>query len=85
MELHEKLLSSERAIQFSFFPFRDQTEEEVLLIGKEFDEKYHWHSLSSLSDNFDRTKQSFAGETPKAKRGNEHRKSYFILNKICRS
>ena len=76
-ELREKILSSERAVQFS--PFREETEDEVLLIGKEFDEKYHWHSLRQLSDDYDRTKKTFTGETLKAKCGNQHCKSYSIL------
>ena len=74
-ELREKILSSERAVQFS--PFRGETEDEVLMIGKEFDEQYHWHSLRPLTDDFDRTKQSFAGEALKAKRGNQHCKKLF--------
>ncbi|XP_027035542.1 probable ATP-dependent RNA helicase DDX60 [Pocillopora damicornis] len=42
----------------------DETEDEVLLIGKEFDEQYHWHSLRPLSDDYDRTKQSFTDKPP---------------------
>jgi len=41
------------------FSFRDEDEDEVFNIGREFDELYHWHSLRPLSDDFDRTK---AGE-----------------------
>ena len=67
--MREKIRSSEKAFQFS--PFRDETEDEVLLIGKEFDEQYHWHSLRPLSDDYDRTKQTFTGEA--------------ILLKNCRS
>ena len=74
-ELREKILSSERAVQFS--PFRGETEDEVLMIGKEFVEQYHWHSLRPLTDDLDRTKQSFAGEALEAKRGNLHCKKLF--------
>lgn len=38
------------------FSFRDEDEDEVFHIGREFDELYHWHSLKPLSDDFDRTK-----------------------------
>ena len=38
------------------FSFRDEDEDEVFNIGREFDELYHWHSLRPLSDDFDRTK-----------------------------
>ena len=74
-ELREKILSSERAVQFS--PFRRETEDEVLMIGKEYDEQYHWHSLRSLTGDFDRKKQSSAGEALETKRGNLHCKKLF--------
>jgi len=38
------------------FSFRDEDEEQVFNIGREFDELYHWHSRRPLSDDFDRTK-----------------------------
>ena len=46
----------------SAFCFRNETEKEELIIsGRDFDEKYHWHSRKPLSDDYDRTKQSFGG------------------------
>ena len=36
---------------------RDENEDEVFNIGREFDEIYHWHSLKPLSDDHDRTKK----------------------------
>lgn len=42
----------------------DDTEGEGLLIGKEFDERHHWHSLRPLSDDYDRTKQSIKDKLP---------------------
>lgn len=42
--------------KFLYFFFRDEDENEVFNIGREFDELYHWHSLKPLSDDFDRTK-----------------------------
>ena len=29
--------------------------------GNDFDEKYHWHSGKPLSDDYERTNQTFAG------------------------
>ncbi|XP_020629551.1 probable ATP-dependent RNA helicase DDX60 [Orbicella faveolata] len=34
----------------------DEDGDEVFNVGREFDERYHWHSLRPLSDDFDRTK-----------------------------
>ncbi|XP_078360874.1 putative ATP-dependent RNA helicase DDX60 isoform X2 [Oculina patagonica] len=42
----------------------DESEDEVFNIGREFDERYHWHSLKPLSDDYDRTKQSFTDKPP---------------------
>ena len=75
--MREKIIFSEKAVQFS--PFRDETEDKVFPIGKEFDELYHWHSLKPLSDDFDRTKQAFKGEALKAKHGNLHCKKFFFI------
>lgn len=75
--MREKIIFSEKAVQFS--PFRDETKDEVFPIGKEFDELYHWHSLKPLSDDFDRTKQAFEGEALKAKHGNLHCKKFFFI------
>lgn len=38
------------------FSFRDEDGDEVFNVGREFDERYHWHSLRPPSDDFDRTK-----------------------------
>ncbi|CAH3109024.1 unnamed protein product [Pocillopora meandrina] len=33
-------------------------------VGREFDERYHWHSLKPLSDDYDRTKKSITDNPP---------------------
>ena len=45
------------------FSFREESgEEELFNIGREFDERYHWHSLKPLSDDYDRTKETITGK-----------------------
>ena len=45
------------------FSFREEDEDEVFNVGREFDERYHWHSLRPLSDDFERTKADEGNKT----------------------
>lgn len=50
---------------FCFFIERDDDVEEIFEIGREFDERYHWHTLKPLTDDYDRTKQNITGDEKK--------------------
>ena len=55
------------------FSFRVESgEEELFNIGREFDERYHWHSLKPLSDDYDRTKKTLTGK-------DERKRLFFIF------
>ena len=41
---------------------RETSDDEIPNVGREFDERYHWHSLMPLSDDYDRTKKSITGK-----------------------
>ena len=41
---------------------RETSDDEIPSVGREFDERYHWHSLRPLSDDYDRTKKSIIGK-----------------------
>ena len=43
---------------------REMSEDEIPNVGREFDERHHWHSLKPLSDDYDRTKKSLTGKIP---------------------
>ena len=43
---------------------REMSDDEIPDVGREFDERYHWHSLKPLSDDYDRTKKYFTGKIP---------------------
>ena len=45
-----------------FSYLRDEAVNEIFNSGKEFDERYHWHALKPLTDDFERTKQQFKGK-----------------------
>ena len=45
---------------------REMSDDEVPNVGREFDERYHWHSLKPLSDDYDRTKKSITVKYPQA-------------------
>ena len=47
-----------------FMHRREMSDDEILNVGREFDERYHWHSLKPLSDDYDRTKKSLTGKIP---------------------
>ena len=47
-----------------FMHRREMSDDEIPNVGREFDERYHWHSLKPLSDDYDRTKKSFTGKIP---------------------
>lgn len=42
-------------------PTRDDSQDETFNIGREFDERYHWHSLRPLNDDYERTRETFTG------------------------
>ncbi|XP_022803055.1 probable ATP-dependent RNA helicase DDX60 [Stylophora pistillata] len=42
----------------------DEAVNEIFNSGKEFDERYHWHALKPLTDDFERTKQQFKDKPP---------------------
>ncbi|XP_078360877.1 putative ATP-dependent RNA helicase DDX60 [Oculina patagonica] len=42
----------------------DDSQDEVFNIGREFDERYHWHSLRPLTDKYERTKETFTEKPP---------------------
>lgn len=47
---------------YGIFSFRFESGEENLLNnGREFDERYHWHSLKPLSDDYDKAKKLITG------------------------
>ncbi|CAH3109016.1 unnamed protein product [Pocillopora meandrina] len=52
----------------------EMSDDEVPNVGREFDERYHWHSLKPLSDDYDRTKKSITEKPPKDRR---QKKWYF--------
>ena len=43
---------------------REMSDDEIPNVGREFDERHHWHSLKPLSDDYDRTKKSLTGKIP---------------------
>ena len=43
---------------------RETSDDDITNVGREFDERYHWHSLRPLSDDYDRTKKSITGKIP---------------------
>ncbi|CAH3109026.1 unnamed protein product [Pocillopora meandrina] len=43
----------------------EMSDDEIPNVGREFDERYHWHSLKPLSDDYDRTKKSITEKPPK--------------------
>ena len=43
---------------------REMSDDDIPNVGREFDERYHWHSLKPLSDDYDRTKKSITGKIP---------------------
>ena len=43
---------------------REMSDGDIPNVGREFDERYHWHSLKPLSDDYDRTKKSITGKIP---------------------
>ena len=43
---------------------RETSDDDIPHVGREFDERYHWHSLRPLSDDYDRTKKSITGKIP---------------------
>lgn len=47
----------------AFFFFRDEIDDIVFSDGRAFDEQYHWHLLKPLSDDYDRSKQDFRGNS----------------------
>ena len=47
-----------------FMHRREMSDDEIPNVGREFDERYHWHSLKPLSDDYDRTKKSLTGKIP---------------------
>lgn len=47
----------------AFFFFRDEIDDIVFSDGRAFDEQYHWHSRKPLSDDYDRSKQDFRGNS----------------------
>ena len=47
-----------------FMHRREMSDDETPNVGREFDERYHWHSLKPLSDDYDRTKKSLTGKIP---------------------
>ena len=57
------LLSGVMRVQvfFSLYFFRDKIDDTVFYEGRAFDELYHWHSLTPLSDDYDRTKNDIKG------------------------
>ena len=48
----------------SFMLCRETSDDDIPNVGREFDERYHWHSLRPLSDDYDRTKKSITGKIP---------------------
>ncbi|CAH3109010.1 unnamed protein product [Pocillopora meandrina] len=42
----------------------ETSDDDIPNIGREFDERYHWHSLRPLSDDYDRTKKSITDNPP---------------------
>ncbi|KAJ7386930.1 putative ATP-dependent RNA helicase ddx60 [Desmophyllum pertusum] len=55
------------------------SQEEIFTIGREFDERYHWHSLRPLSDEYERTRQSSEKppDDPKERKWYNKRKQTF--------
>ena len=47
-----------------FMHHREMSDDEIPNVGREFDERYHWHSLKPLFDDYDRTKKSITGKIP---------------------
>ena len=43
---------------------REMSDDDISNVGREFDERYHWHSLKPLSDDYDRTKKDTTGKIP---------------------
>ena len=43
---------------------RETSDDDIPNVGREFDERYHWHYLRPLSDDYDRTKKSITGKIP---------------------
>ena len=43
---------------------REMSDDDIPNVGREFDERYHWHSLKPLSDDYDRTNKDTTGKIP---------------------
>ena len=43
---------------------REMSDDKIPNVGREFDERYHWHSLKPLSDDYDRTNKDTTGKIP---------------------
>ena len=41
---------------------REMSDDDIPNVGREFDERYHWHSLKPLSDDYDRTNKDTTGK-----------------------
>ena len=63
--MHDVKVHVIQEVSWCCFPFRDKREDEVFNVGREFDERYHWHSLKPLSDDYDRKKKSIEGKDKK--------------------
>lgn len=77
-----------RRFSWHFF-FRDEIDDIVFSDGRAFDEQYHWHSLKPLSDDYDRSKQDFKGNSWSDKlfsyQGDSHtemKSPFFLYRKV---